>query len=94
MLDVECEVGSELNACVEILNKTLCEAESGEEVSILEDIYQMDTERAFERYNAIMLGIDGLRLDLFDPSYKVSKTGKEEEEENGIPEEETKEDLD
>lgn len=55
----------------------------------------MDTERAFERYNAIMLGIDGFRLDLFDPSYKVSKTGKEEEEEeNGIPEEEAKEDLD
>ena len=45
----------------------------------------MDTERAFERYNAIMLGMDGLRLDLFDPSYKVSKLG---EEENGIPEEE------
>ena len=42
-----------------------------------------------------MLGIDGLRLDLFEPSYKVSKAGKEEEEEeNGIPEEEAKEDLD
>lgn len=39
MLDVDSEVGSELNAYVEILNKTLCEAESGEEVSILEDIY-------------------------------------------------------
>ncbi len=39
MLDVESEVGSELNACVEILNKTLCGVESGEEVSILEDIY-------------------------------------------------------
>lgn len=39
MLDVEREVGGELNACVGILNKTLCGAESGEEVNILEDIY-------------------------------------------------------
>ena len=80
MLDVDSEAGSELNACVEILNKTLCEAKSGEEVSILEDIYQMDTERAFERYNAIALGIPGMRLDLFYPEYDDKKKESDEEE--------------
>ena len=66
---LECETNSEFDACRKILEKTLDNAGSHEEVKLLEDIYQMDASQAFERYNAIALGIPGLRLDLFYPEY-------------------------
>ena len=71
---LECETDNEFDACRKILHKTLDNAESHEEVKLLEDIYQMDASQAFERYNAIVLGIPGMRLDLFYPEYNVKES--------------------
>lgn len=69
-----CESDNEFDACRKILHKTLDNAGSHEEVKLLEDIYQMDASQAFERYNAIALGIPGMRLDLFYPEYNVKES--------------------
>jgi len=80
---LESEEGSELNACKKILNKTLDGNGSIEEVRLLEDIYQLNAAQAFERYNAIALGIPGMRLDLFYPEYAESiSKAKEDKEAN------------
>ena len=71
---LECEDNSELGTCLEVLEKTLDTARSHEEVKLLEDIYQMNASQAFERYNAIALGIPGLRLDLFYPEYSQKES--------------------
>lgn len=71
---LECETNNEFDACRKILEKTLDNAGSHEEVKLLEDIYQMDASQAFERYNAIVLGIPGMRLDLFYPEYNVKES--------------------
>lgn len=71
---LSCEDDSEFDACRKILHKTLDNAGSHEEVKLLEDIYQMDASQAFERYNAIALGIPGMRLDLFYPEYGEKKS--------------------
>ena len=81
---LECKKDSEFDACRKILHKTLDNAGSKEEVKIFEDIYQMNASQAFERYNAIALGIPGMRLDLFYPEYDEKK----ESEEEGAKEEE------
>lgn len=78
---LECEKNSEFDACRKILYKTLDNAGSHEEVKLLEDIYQMNASQAFERYNAIALGIRGMRLDLFYPEYDEKKESKEEAKE-------------
>ena len=71
---LECETNSEFDACRKILEKTLDNAGSHEEVKLFEDIYQMDASQAFERYNAIALGIPGMRLDLFYPEYNAKES--------------------
>lgn len=71
---LECEKNSELDACMKILHKTLDNTGSHEEIKLLEDIYQMDASQAFERYNAIALGIPGMRLDLFYPEYNAKES--------------------
>lgn len=76
---LDCEDNSEFDACQEILHKTLDNAGSHEEVKLLEDIYQMNASQAFERYNAIALGIPGMRLDLFYPEYN-----EKESEDNNV----------
>ena len=43
----------------------------------------MNASQAFERYNAIELGLPGMRLDLFYPEYSKA----EMENSNGIQEE-------
>ena len=71
---LDCEDDSELDACRKILHKTLDNTGSHEEVKLLEDIYQMNAGQAFERYNAIALGIPGMRLDLFYPEYNEKES--------------------
>lgn len=68
-----CEGSAEFNAYRNILHTTLDSYESLEEVKLLEDVYQIDVSTAFERYNAIALGIPGMRLDLFYPEYSESQ---------------------
>lgn len=84
MLSDEVEENSELDVCRKILDKTIC-GQSGciEEVRLLEDIYQMNASQAFERYNAIQLGLPGMRLDLFYPDYDKMTM----ENDNGIQKE-------
>lgn len=67
----------EISTCKKILNKTLGgEAKCIEEVKLLEDIYQMNAAKAFERYNEIELGMPGMRLDLFYPDYDKNADGE------------------
>jgi len=79
-----CETSNEFDACRKILHKTLDKAGSHEEVKLLEDIYQMNASQAFERYNAIALGIPGMRLDLFYPEYDEKKESEEEAKEEKV----------
>ena len=74
---LECEKNSEFDACRKILHKILDNAGSHEEVQLLEDIYQMNAGQAFERYNAIALGIPRMRLDLFYPEYDEKKESED-----------------
>lgn len=41
----------------------------------------MNASQAFERYNAIALGIPGMSLDLFYPEYDEKKESEEEAKE-------------
>lgn len=85
-----------LDDCAFVLRKGLDHSNSLEEVKIIEDVYDMNVSEAFEKFNAIALGIPGLRLDLFYPDERAldAKNIDESEDSNGILEEEAKEDLD
>lgn len=86
-----------LDECAFVLSKGLDHSNSLEEVKIIEDVYDMNVSEAFEKFNAIALGIPGLRLDLFYPDERAldAKNTDESEDSNGILEEEAKEeDLD
>ena len=78
---LDSEENSDLSTCKKILHKTLDGDGSIEEVRLLEDIYQLNAAQAFERYNAIALGIPGMRLDLFYPDYVESTNRVEGNEE-------------
>lgn len=59
----------DLEAIIDIALK----GNSGSEVRIMEDIYQVDAMRAFAEICEEDLGFPGMRLDLFYPDYDPKK---------------------
>jgi len=62
---------------------------TSDEVSIYEDLYDIDAQEAFEQLCESELGISGMRLDLFIDGYTPRKRGS-----NGIQQEKEEDDLD